>query len=306
MSWRASLLLVPLLFGCVGGGGSGDEDDDGGGGDGDGGWDLGMDSGADAGVGTDGDSDSSSDTDGGTDGGDTDGGTDGGDTDGGDTDGGTDGGDTDGGTDGGSTDWDADVEGNAYRLDLAGATFVEPAGVGSLLVGSLEQDVLVQVQRQTSSALDLMFTVSESVGGPQDMCVETSMLPSADFTDAPDWDLGPTSLTMELDGYTIVMQNVRLSGTFSADGRTYDDSTLDATLDTRDLIDVMGDLLGTDDPRQICELVGGFGVSCEACPSDGAELCLGLRIEDVVARPYAAGLVIRTASDIRTDSACGE
>jgi hypothetical protein len=69
---------------------------------------------------------------------------------------------------------------------------------------------------------------------------------------------------------------MELSGTFSEDGSSIEDGTLKGAIDTRDIGDAVG--YSAD---EICSLVGLFGASCDACPSDGDAYCLTLSVSDL-------------------------
>jgi hypothetical protein len=76
--------------------------------------------------------------------------------------------------------------GNTYVVSLEGARFVKPAGVGSLLLGMLEQDILLGVVSVSDTEIEMNGALSETTSSAQDRCE-----PSIDFPDAADFTGAP-------------------------------------------------------------------------------------------------------------------
>ncbi len=180
------------------------------------------------------------------------------------------------------------LEGNAYDIDLEGATWVEPAGVGTLLSGSLTE-LYLSVTSVSASSIDMIAAVGDG-SGSQDTCEPTNAFPPADFTENPFFQLGPADISFDAAGYSVPITDLKLSGQFKSDGSAIEDGTLQGQLDIRDLADLIGDLLGTSDPASICGLLSAFGAECDSCSGDGQPYCLSVLITDIEGPQYVAGI----------------
>lgn len=202
-------------------------------------------------------------------------------------------------------DLTADLVGKTYVVDLNGADFVEPAGVADLLLGQLENSILLGVQ-STSPDLQMLGAISVDGGTDQDMCTETIPFPAADFASSPYFEIGPEDTSITVAGFTVEILQLEVSGTFAADGSYFGGGTLRGELDARLLAPLVGDLLGTTDPDEICGVVAGFGVACETCSSDGEPYCLGVYVRDITATEQGTTLVERSTKEISVDPECAE
>lgn len=199
----------------------------------------------------------------------------------------------------------SDLVGKSYVVDLTAADFVEPAGVADLLLGSLENSILLGVQA-TSPNLQMIGAISVDAGTDQDLCTETIPFPAADFSQSPYFEVGPEDTTISVAGYNIEILQLEVTGTFAADGSYFGGGTLSGELDARLLAPLVGELLGTKDPDEICGVVAGFGVSCEVCSSDGQPYCLAVYVRDITANELGATIVERSTADIAGDPSCAE
>ncbi len=288
---------------------------------------------ADGGAGDGGTSDGGTDDGGAPDGGASDGGApdggsaDGGSADGGSADGGSagggagdggagDGGFGDGGAgdggfgDGGSADGGAgdggaslDPTGNVYQLDLASGTWTEPAGVSALLSSEIGVDLLLEV-RSVDPGLEIRSGWTDDTLLAQDTCVETVDFPSADIDLLPAFEVGPTSMSLAVSGYEAPIQQVVITGGFDLTGSAIDDAALTAEIDFRKWKALLKDLLGSGDPADMCDLIAGFGLSCDACASDGKAYCIPVAVESIPAELSTISLTEVTAADIHDDPAC--
>lgn len=199
----------------------------------------------------------------------------------------------------------AAIDGKAYKVDLGGADFVEPAGVADLLLGQLENDILLGVV-SSSPDLQMIGAISMTGTSDQDMCTESIDFPPADFSGSPYFKIGPQDTTISVAGFNVDILKLEVSGTFAADGTYFGGGTLAGELDARLLAPLVGDLLGTTDPDAICGVVAGFGVSCKACSSDGEVYCLDVYVRDITATELGTSIVERTTADIDADPTCVE
>ena len=193
------------------------------------------------------------------------------------------------------------LEGRAYNVDLAGATWVEPAGVGDLISGSLTEDLLLQVADVTETTIEMFGALG--TGGEQDTCQPTIDFPVADFSENPFFQLGPSDVSFDFAGTLIALNNVKLTGSFNSDGAAIEGGAMSAELDVRNMADLIGDLLGTTDPDDICGLLVFVGAECADCAGDGAPYCLSVRVEDLDAPEIADSLDEITMADCHPDCA---
>ncbi|NOY27866.1 MAG: hypothetical protein GXP62_18535 [Oligoflexia bacterium] len=198
---------------------------------------------------------------------------------------------------------DADVIGNAYVIDLDGADFVEPAGIADLLLGQLNNSILLGVTA-TSPDLEMIGAISVEGSTDQDLCNESIPFPAADFSNSPYFEMGPADTTISMAGFDVEILQLSITGTFASDGSYIGGATLGGELDARLLAPLVGDLLGTKDPDVLCQTVAGFGVSCQTCSSDGEPYCLAIYVRDITADSLGTSLVERTAKDIAADKTC--
>lgn len=203
-----------------------------------------------------------------------------------------------------------ELAGKAYTIDLASATFVEPAGIGGLIGDLLEQNILVGVVSADSSSLSMIGAISVTGTTEQDTCTPSIDFPEADFSENPFFSVGPEDTTIAVAGYSATIRGLEISGAFAPDLSYFGGGKLAGTIDSRDLLTIP-DLLeltgcdGTDDAC-LCDFIGGTGLAtCSAC-SDGEDLCLKLLAKDIVAEEISGSLVVRTDADVAGDPECAE
>ncbi len=166
-----------------------------------------------------------------------------------------------------------------FVLDLEGATWEQPVGLGGLFGLYLDDPILLGVLYADAVYIDFIAAlaiVSDIGGVTQDPDQDPWEFPTADFSGAPYFDA--TAALVELhvpdsggDDIILPVEDFRLEGTFSADGAAIGGGRLTGLADTRDL----GALLGSaGDPDAACDEAGTFGASCVACGSDGGMYCL--------------------------------
>ena len=190
-----------------------------------------------------------------------------------------------------------------YNLDLPGATFVEPAGLGGVLI-NLMQDLGVlltvtadsDLEAAAQPALHMLGALGNLDGADisQDLCTETlswtagpdELVGTGDDTpatfDDPFLRFGPASLDLSIGGSSARMSDASLVGVWHPDGRDLRGGEFEALIDTRGL-DALFDKNAEE--GAICELASDtLGVNCEECgePIPGV-FCLYARAIDVVA-----------------------
>jgi len=204
----------------------------------------------------------------------------------------------------------ASLIGNTYVIAFEGARFVKPAGVGSLLLGMLEQDILLGVVSVSDTEIEMSGALSRTDSTAQDRCEPSIDFPdAADFTGAPFFSIGPQDTTLSAGGFDVAINQLQIAGDFTADGSQIGGATFSGEIDARDLVGalVSGGLLQEEDPDAVCDLIGTFGVSCEACSSDGANYCLAIYVDQITANLDDQTLVAQDACDpVACDEGCEE
>jgi hypothetical protein len=176
---------------------------------------------------------------------------------------------------------DCELTGRTYLVDLANARFVKPEGVAELLLGQLEDDILMGVMGESDTEVEILGALGSPDG--QDFCTPTIDFPIADYTEAPYFSVGPQDTAISAAGYDIEISSLMISGTFASDCSSFGGGVLGGELDARVLGVLLGELVGTEDPDEICTLLTGFGVECGACTSDGEMYCIEILADQMTA-----------------------
>jgi len=200
-----------------------------------------------------------------------------------------------------------DIVGKTYAVDLTSGNFVQPAGIGSLLGGLFTNNILLGVTAADAN-LEIMGAISMDGSTDQDMCTETfTDFPAADFSNSPLFAIPEGDVTLSVAGYTATIYALSVSGTFAADGSYFGGGELQGELDARQLVDIVAGLMdGVESADDVCGLVAGFGVSCSECSSDGAEYCVTLEVNRLVANETGATLVAVSSDDIAANADCAQ
>lgn len=191
--------------------------------------------------------------------------------------------------------------GNAYALDIASGRFVKPPGVGPLIQQQLDRDILIGVTSASATEIEMMGALATSAG-VQDVCTPSIDFPvAADFSENPFFEVSANTLTIEVQGISITIDDLVVSGAFAADGSSIEGAILAGAIDTR----ALKDLLGTTEDDGVCELVSTFGVNCETCSDGSGDYCLSVYVDSMQAN-LAAGISLESISedDIAANPAC--
>jgi len=197
-----------------------------------------------------------------------------------------------------------DLTGDAYALDLQDGRFVHPEGVGDLLGQYLTTDVLVGVQGIDGTTLHMVGAIGAQDADPptQDMCAETIPFPDADFGDDPFFQVGPATTTINVQGYSITIDDLLISGAFASDGSAITGAVLSGSIDTRPLVPLLDE---NGEPDAICQLAASIGVTCEDCQDGSGAFCLSLYVDNITAAKINGSIVPMTVEDVDcTDPAC--
>ncbi len=190
--------------------------------------------------------------------------------------------------------------GNVYNIDLANATFVEPPGVGPIIGSQLDGIAILFTPTDESDfdagEMHILGALGEEEGGAiaQEACTETLAFTygpdgeydTADDTPAawvdPDMELGPTDITLSIQGISATIQQLFIGGTFAPDLSDMRGARFAGKIDTRPLAPELDPDGG---PGAICDLVWEtVNVACEECGGDNpGEFCLSVLAEDITA-----------------------
>lgn len=165
------------------------------------------------------------------------------------------------------------LDGNAYAVDLAGATWVSPPNGGALVSQFFAGALLVGVQSAGNGQLDCIGSTgqaTQSGGWQQDPCFATIDFPSADFGDNPYFAIQTDLVEFSVQGMPARIHGVTLSGGITAEHVT--DGQFSGEVDFREYTSI-GDG---------CSMIDSFlGIQCTACRSDGVAQCLWIEAHDV-------------------------
>jgi len=205
---------------------------------------------------------------------------------------------------GGDVGEPATMIGNVYNIDLAGATFVDPPGIGPILQSQMDgfSVLFTAIEEGTdfdSGVLHVMGAIGADDGGAisQDACAPTlaftagddGVVGTADDTPAtwnnPEMLLEADELPLTIQGVTATIQDLVISGTFHPDMTNMRGGVFGGVIDTRPLVGALG---SGESETEICDLVEStVGVPCISCTDDGDDtddlFCLSILAEDLAA-----------------------
>jgi hypothetical protein len=194
------------------------------------------------------------------------------------------------------------MAGLVYAIDLAGATFVEPPGIGPIRQSQMDGfSILFSPMAESDFAggeLHVMGAIGDTDGDTinQDVCAPTLPFTNPDGIfgneddnaaawNNPEMVLAADELPLSIQGVTATIQDLLISGTFHPDLSNMRGGVFAGIIDTRPLVGALG---SGEDENEICDLVEStVGVSCISCTDDGDDtdevFCLSLRAEDLAA-----------------------
>lgn len=168
----------------------------------------------------------------------------------------------------------------SFELDLTHATWIQPEGGASIFRSLFDGVLLLGVESADDVSIDLIAGVGEQIDSEtvqQDPCFETADFEAESFRNNPYARVGPTTLTLDVQGFAVPLQGVTVSGAFTDGGAALSDGTLDAELDVRD---VAGSLGASAD--EVCDLLSTIvGLDCAVCSVDAETYCVTMQLTDV-------------------------
>ncbi|MFT4621955.1 MAG: hypothetical protein ACI8PZ_000607 [Myxococcota bacterium] len=191
----------------------------------------------------------------------------------------------------------------AWRLDLRAARGVHPLGIDEVLGELIQFDLLVGISASDGTTLDWMAAVADD-SGAQDVCTPSIGIPSSGLDGNPDLSIASELLPIEVGGSTLEIDDMVLSGTFSADGSLLEGVTIGGNVDTRPLAGVLTEE-DDGDPNAVCELFGNnFNIDCEDCPDGSGKFCIALILDTISAPETGFPLAVITDGDVSGNPDC--
>ncbi len=194
--------------------------------------------------------------------------------------------------------------GSTFSLDLASGRFIEPPGIGPLIQQQIPGDLSVLIGVTDVSGGEIMMMGALGLADDsQDMCQPSIDFPvAADFSENPFFIVGPDTMELTFEGITVAIEDLMISGAFGPDGAYLAGAALAGEIDSRPLVGLVG---ATGDDGAICDLAVTFGVTCEACASDGEPYCLSVFVDSIDAEGVpGVTLVPVTDEDVLNNPSC--
>jgi len=220
--------------------------------------------------------------------------------------------------------------GRPFLVNLAEATWVQPAGAEMLVGAQVETFGLVMMALEESDleggAMHAVVVGTELVPAEegaeeaepemnQDLCSPTPIVTAGDDQiigtdddilgawEDPRIAIGPTNLTVFAQGQAVSASEVVMSGVFSEDGLSLTNGRLEGKLDIRSAAEGAG-----MSPDQLCQSAGMMGITCEECGGlNPGVYCISALIEDVTSEALEVfEPQVRTCADIVADETCAD
>lgn len=172
--------------------------------------------------------------------------------------------------------------GNTWGFAVAEGRVVDPPEIEAVVPMMLTFDFLLTALSASDTDVQFIGAVSDEMGD-QSLCSPSIDFPQpADLTENPYFTVVADNMDFVLVGDPLAATNVRLTGTFSADGSTMEGVYLAALVD-------MG--------AELCDLMSSSGVDCLAC-TGGGNTCLDLIVDDMTATPRTTAVFEWAETDI--------
>lgn len=199
------------------------------------------------------------------------------------------------------------LDGRTWSLDLASGRFIEPPGVGDLLSTFVTFSLLLGVQSADADSIQFIGALADDSGN-QDMCTESIPFPvEATFTANPFFEIASEALPIEIEGFSVTIEDLLLSGAFTPDGSAIQGAVLQGSINTTVLVEALE--LGDPEtnPGAVCDLVATFQVQCDECSDGSGPYCLAISVDSLAATEVpGVTLVEVTSAEIDADPTCVE
>ena len=203
-----------------------------------------------------------------------------------------------------------DVLGGSFVATLSELHVIQPAEVRELFGGLVSQIrhrlVLVPSAHDTDTQGLDFFAAAADTDLRQDLCEPTIAIPAPTaFAPNPFFELeGVPSVDVPLEGTTIRLDDVSMSGAFTPDAQSIAGLSIAGRLDVAQLDTILAPL--TEEPQPPCDLVSTLtagAVSCGPCPN-GRQTCVELATTGLTATRAEATFVPRDSDSLHADTDC--
>ena len=200
-----------------------------------------------------------------------------------------------------------DLVGMTYAVDIGSGNFVEPANVGELIGGLLENNILIGITSADADQLGIRGAISIEGSLNQDICTESlESFPAADFSNAPYFEIPEGDVSISVAGVSATIFGLRVSGTFAPDGSYFGGGEIAGQLDAGEIGPLLEGTIEDTSAAAVCNLLLGFGVSCVPCSSDESRSeCVTLEVNRLVASETEETLLAVTAEEATANSDAG-
>lgn len=170
----------------------------------------------------------------------------------------------------------SDLIGRTYVFSLSEARLSEPSVLEPLVDAFFTAPLLFMVVSADTEEITWEGALGNSEG-EQIADQPTWSFPAADFTSAPYFAIEVPSISFDISGYPLPVENFSLSGDFTSDATAVAGARASGFADTRGVAALFG-----DSESAACDVVAENGVYCEEC-DDGSPFCLRLAFDSITA-----------------------
>lgn len=171
---------------------------------------------------------------------------------------------------------------NTFAVDPDSGRILAPKGGEAIVSAALGGVVLMGVIAE-GAELEMEAALSKVGNTDQDTCNRTVLLPGADFSESPYFEMPASDLVLAIGSQEVVINDLAIAGTFRADGSGFEGGTLSAELDLREIGPILGEPLSENTPEELCEMLDDLDISCAPCKVDQVEFCVDVKLDQVSA-----------------------
>lgn len=192
-----------------------------------------------------------------------------------------------------------DPAGRTFTIDLNEALWVDPPGIGDVLLGSFTVPVQFSLTQVDEAGATLHLGGADPLTLPE--CV-AGTVHALGFADGHAW-LAPADRSLVLGGVEIEVQDLNFAGDLEPDCGALVGGRLTGTLDTRQLAPALDGAYGIDSPEALCEALVGLQVRCQDC-GDGSSTCIPLDVENLGGPSTPGVLAARSQAAVDANPVC--
>ena len=146
----------------------------------------------------------------------------------------------------------ADLSGRTWGFAITEGRIVDPPELADLLPLMAQFDILLTATSADDTSISFIGAVTDEETGEQSLCAPHIDFPTpADYASNPTFSVQADSMELVVVGDAIPVTDLVLSGTFTDSGATISGTSLSGIVE-----------LG----EELCDVLAGSGLNCEACP----------------------------------------